>query len=265
MFDLALSTLLLALVSGALVGAVLHLVGGGGSILALPLLVYLVGYQGDPHVAIGTTALAVAVSAFVNTLHHVRGGNVRLGAGVWFAIPGVAGALLGAQVGLRTDAERLLFLFAFLMLFVAWRMWRSASRVPGPMRRTTAGPDRRAVALAGLGVGALSGLFGIGGGFLIVPALVWVAKLGMREAVGTSLVAVTAFGLTTAGGYALAGQLDLALAAVFIAGGLAGGFAGARVGGHLEERRLRRTFALMLLPVAAYMLYRNAAHILGSP
>jgi len=262
MLDLTTGTIALSLASGALVGFVLGLIGGGGSILALPLLVYVVGYHGDPHVAIGTTALAVAASAFANLIQHRRNGNVRLKAGLWFAIPGVAGALLGAALGLLTRGDRLLFLFALLMLVVAWRLWRTEEKPPREHGAHHAF-RRPLVAGAGFVVGTLSGFFGIGGGFLIVPALLWAADLDMREAIGTSLVAVAAFGLTTAARYGFAGKIDLPIAAVFILGGIVGGAAGTLLGKRAPKHTLRLAFAALLVPVAAYMLYRNYAAFIG--
>lgn len=250
---------ILSLLSGALVGFILGFIGSGGSILALPLLVYVVGFAGDPHVAIGTTALAVAVSALANMVQHQRKGNVRLRPGILLAIPGILGALLGATLGLSTPSDKLLFLFALLMLFIAARMWRDGRSAPhiadsgAPEPRVSA----KRVVPAGFGVGALSGYFGIGGGFLIVPALTWSARLDMRRAIGTSLVAVAAFGLTTAARYGLAGKLDLPIAGLFIAGGLVGGVAGTYLSHRAPQARLRQAFAIVLVVVALYMLARN--------
>lgn len=257
------TTLLLAILSGGIVGFVLGLIGGGGSILALPLLVYLVGYEGDPHTAIGTTALAVAASAFANMLQHQRHGNVRLGLGLWFAMPGILGALLGARLGLITPGERLLFLFALLMLVVAWRLWRQHDQPSMPISPAAPATFRRRVIVpAGFSVGALSGYFGIGGGFLIVPVLLWAADLDMKKAIGTSLVAVAIFGLTTAARYGVAGKLDLPIAGVFIAGGIAAGFAGTAIAHRVPKHTLRHIFAAVLVVVATYMAYRNYAAFL---
>lgn len=255
------ATTLLAILSGGIVGFVLGLIGGGGSILALPLLVYLVGYEGDPHTAIGTTALAVAASALANMLHHRRNGNVRLALGLWFAVPGVAGVLIGARLGLLTPGDRLLFLFALLMLVVAWRLARQTDDDAPPAHHTRL-PEgrrfrRRVVVPAGFLVGGLSGYFGIGGGFLIVPALLWAADLDMKQAVGTSLVAVAIFGLSTATRYGFAGKLDLPVAGLFIAGGVASGIAGTALAHRLPRKALRHLFASVLVVVAAYMAVRN--------
>lgn len=251
------ATAALSTLSGAAVGFILGIIGGGGSILALPLLLYVVGYAGDPHTAIGTTALAVAAIAIVNVLHHHRAGHVRLKLGLWFALPGVAGALLGARLGLATAGDRLLVLFALLMLMVAWRAWTHREEVPAPPATHRPRFRRRLVVPFGFAVGALSGYFGIGGGFLIVPALGYAGGLAMKDAIGTSLVGVTLFGLATATGYGLAGELDLPIAGLFLLGGSVGGYAGTRVAHGLPRERLRRLFAIALALVAVYMLYRT--------
>lgn len=244
---------LLSVLSGVVVGVVLGVIGGGGSILALPLLLYVVGFAGDPHVAIGTTALAVAATALSGVAQHARKGHVRLRAGLAFALPGVVGALAGAWLGLGTPARSLLLLFAIMMLVVAWRMWPRAGEVA-----PAAKPHPVVLALAGLGVGFLAGFFGIGGGFLVVPALVWAARLDMRDAVGTSLVVVAAFGLATAARYALAGSIDLGVAALFAAGGLAGSSVGARMSHGMPKDALKKALAVALVVVAAAMVALNA-------
>lgn len=251
----------LSVLSGALVGLTLGFLGSGGSILALPLLVYFVGYEGAPHVAIGTTALAVSASALANLVQHHRHGAVRLRTGLAFAAPGVLGALLGARLGLATDGTWLLALFALLMLFVAYRMARAKTPALAEGDATEPTPRVAHIALAGAGVGVLAGFFGIGGGFLIVPALVWAARLPMREAVGTSLVAVTAFGLSTAARYGVAGQIDLPVAGLFIAGGIMGALIGTRASHAMPQAALKKAFAATLVVVALFMLAKTMAAI----
>lgn len=252
---------ILAILSGSAVGFSLGLLGGGGSILAVPLLLYVVGYH-DAHVVIGTTALAVGITALVNLVPHWRAGTVRWRTAVLLALPGVAGALLGAAAGRHVAGHRLLFLFAVLMLVVAWRMFRAA-RAPKPVPPPAACLDHpsRCTAGSGLGVGLLSGFFGVGGGFLIVPSLMFAVGLPILVAIGTSLVAVAAFGLTTAASYAAGGQVAWLIAAEFVAGGIAGGLAGTRVAVRLGRRRvlLTRMFATSIVAVALYMLVLNAA------
>jgi uncharacterized membrane protein YfcA len=247
--------------SGVGVGFTLGLVGGGGSILAVPLLVYLVGVA-SPHVAIGTSAVAVAANAAIGLVSHARMDHVRWRCGAVFSVLGVAGAFLGARLGKLVDGQSLLAAFAVMMAVVAGLMLRR--REPGEDRVVRL-DWRNGPRLAGAGVvvGLLSGFFGIGGGFLIVPAIVLATGMPMLQAIGTSLLAVTAFGLTTAASYAASGLVDWALAAIFVGGGVLGSVAGARLGEHLAARRgvLTRVFAGLILAVAAYVLLRSLGAI----
>ncbi len=254
-----LSTLqmLLGAGSGVLVGFSLGLVGGGGSILAVPLLVYLVGVP-VPHLAIGTSAVAVAANAASSLLSHARAGNVRWPCASVFASVGILGAFAGAQLGKMVNGQALLAAFAVMMVVVAGLMLRR--REPDQDRRVRLGRENApALVATGFAVGATSGFFGIGGGFLIVPGLIFATGMPMLQAVGTSLVAVTAFGLTTAASYAMAGLVDWGLAAIFVAGGVAGSLLGARTGRALSVRRglLTKVFAGLILLVAAYVLARS--------
>ncbi|MGD9810728.1 MAG: sulfite exporter TauE/SafE family protein [Sphingobium sp.] len=249
--------------SGVLVGFTLGLVGGGGSILAVPLMVYLVGVR-SPHIAIGTSALAVAVNALAGIWNHARNTNVNWRCGFAFAAAGVLGAFAGSSAGKAFDGQKLLFLFALLMIAVAIQMYRGR----GDEGLEGAACNRQnlpKVASFGFGTGALSGFFGIGGGFLIVPSLVASTSMPVYRAIGTSLVAVCAFGLTTAINYALSGLIDWPLAAVFIGGGVVGSIAGTRLSRRLaaSRGRLSTLFAGLVLIVACYMLYRSGAALAG--
>jgi uncharacterized membrane protein YfcA len=247
--------------SGSLVGFTLGLVGGGGSILAVPLLVYVVGVA-SPHVAIGTSAVAVALSAFGNLLGHARAGHVRWPCALVFSAAGIAGAALGSALGKRLDGQKLLLVFGVLMLVIAAAMLLRRSESGAgfqPLGRSTAA--RLLPRLLGMGglVGGLSGFFGIGGGFLIVPGLMTAANLPMIVAIGSSLVAVTAFGLTTATSYALSGLVDWHVAALFVAGGLVGGIAGTLLARRLSGHRtlLTRLFAGLVAVVGLYVIGRG--------
>jgi uncharacterized membrane protein YfcA len=247
----------LGLASGALVGFSLGLVGGGGSILAVPLMVYVVGVP-DPHVAIGTSAIAVAANAAVNLSNHARGGTVRWSCALTFAAAGIIGAFLGSIFGKMLDGERLLALFAFLMLVIAVLMLKTRARIGLPDVQMS-WANLPAIVGLGLATGTLSGFFGIGGGFLIVPALMLATGMSIMNAVSSSLVAVTAFGLTTAASYAYSGLISWVLAGLFIAGGIAGGLIGTRSARLLSARRgaLNIVFAFVIIAVALYMLARN--------
>ena len=247
----------LGLASGALVGFSLGLVGGGGSILAVPLMVYVVGVP-DAHVAIGTSAMAVAANAAVNLSNHARGGTVMWSCALTFAAAGIAGAFAGSIFGKMLDGERLLALFALLMLVIAVLMLKTRSRIGLPDEQMSWANTPAIVGL-GLATGTLSGFFGIGGGFLIVPALMLATGMPIMNAVSSSLVAVTAFGLTTAASYAYSGLISWGLAGLFIAGGIAGGLIGTRSARLLSARRgaLNIVFAAVIIAVALYMLARN--------
>lgn len=243
--------------SGSLVGFSLGLVGGGGSILAVPLLIYLVGI-GNPHLAIGTSAVAVAANAAANLLNHARAGNVKWRCASVFALAGMVGAFLGSTIGKMVNGQNLLALFAVLMIVVSGLMLK---------RRTTEGDasvrlnreNLPKLLGIGAGTGVLSGFFGIGGGFLIVPGLMLASGMPILNAVGSSLVAVTAFGLTTAANYAASGLVHWTLAALFIAGGVLGGLLGTRAAKTLSGRKgaLNTVFASLIVAVAVYMLVRS--------
>ena len=247
----------LGLASGALVGFSLGLVGGGGSILAVPLMVYVVGVP-EPHVAIGTSAIAVAANAALNLSNHARGGTVVWSCALTFAAAGIVGAFGGSILGKMMDGQKLLALFALLMLVIAVLMLKTRARIGMPDVQISMA-NIPAILGLGLATGTLSGFFGIGGGFLIVPALMLATGMPIMNAVSSSLVAVTAFGLTTAASYAWSGLIAWGLAGLFVAGGLGGGLLGTRSARLLSERRgaLNIVFAAVIIAVALYMLARN--------
>jgi uncharacterized protein len=247
----------LAVLSGGAVGFSLGLIGGGGSILAVPLLLYVVDI-GDPHVAIGTSALSVAANAFANLFGHWRAGNVKWSCAVTFALAGVVGAAIGSTVGKRVDGQQLLFLFALAMIAVGITMLRPRATAGKPDVRMTSGIAIRLLAI-GLVVGVLAGFFGIGGGFLIVPGLMLATGMPILNAIGSSLFSVGSFALTTATNYALSGLVDWVIALLFITGGVAGGYLGMRAAVSLaaSRRSLTFVFAGIIFAVAAYMLART--------
>lgn len=255
---------MLGALSGSLVGFSLGLFGGGGSILAVPLMVYVVGVP-EAHVAIGTSALAVAANAGAGLVSHALRGNVIWRCAIMFSLAGVAGAFLGSSLGKALDGRKLLFLFALLMAFVAARMLRARNRDGQPGAGCNRGNAPKVLA-AGGATGLLSGFFGIGGGFLIVPGLIASTGMPILNAIGTSLAAVTAFGLTTAANYAFSGLVDWALAGIFVAGGIAGGFAGSGAAHRLGARKgaLNSGFAMLLFAVAGYMLWRSGRMLFTS-
>ncbi|QRG68355.1 sulfite exporter TauE/SafE family protein [Brevibacillus choshinensis] len=249
---------ILAIVSGGIVGFVLGLLGGGGSILATPLLLYIVGVQ-DPHVVIGTSAFAVAVNAYINFIPHAKAGHVRWKAAACFAILGSIGAFFGSFVGKLIPGKQLLFFFAVFMIVMAVRM-----SMPKKKSEETvdAGAQVRflRVAVIALAVGALSGFFGIGGGFLIVPGLMFATKMPMIAAIGSSLLSVGTIGMTTAMNYSLSGLVNWWVVLAFVGGGMIGGLAGFFLANRLSQQRrvLQYLFSGVVMAVAIYMLFINA-------
>lgn len=251
-------TIVAALLSGGLIGLVLGLVGGGGSILAVPLLVYVVGV-GSTHAAIGTAAVAVAVNALASLFGHARAGHVKWRCASVFTLFGMIGASCGAEMGKAFDGKRLLLLFGLVMIGVGLSLLRQRRTREAPDVRLTR--DNAATLLVrlvpiGLGVGFAAGFFGIGGGFLIVPGLILATAMPMSFAVGTSLVVVSALGLTTAASYAASGFVDWPITALLIAGGVAGTVIGIALGKTLGARKglLEKGLAAAIVMIGIYII-----------
>jgi len=238
---------MLPIVAGAITGLLLGSVGGGGSILLVPILLVVFGLSA--HAATGTALGVVAITAMAGVILHSRGGDVRARQGLLFAAPGMLASAAMAPVNARLPEEFLVGAVVLLMVVVAIRMWRPTA-IPGERRRW------QMVVAAGLVAGGLTGLLGVGGGFVIVPALVLALGMPMREAVGTSLLVIVANALAALPAYALRGDIDYGLVLVLAAGAVAGVAAGREVGRIAGERRLQRAFAGLLFAVAGF----TAAH-----
>lgn len=252
---------LLSAISGTLVGFVLGLVGGGGSIIAVPLLLYVVGV-GSPHLAIGTSAIAVSLSALANLVNHARRGMVKWPCAISFSAAGVAGAWVGSSLAIRISGDALLGLFGTLMIVVGTVMLLRKDADGNADVRLSFSTAREILPLLltiGFTVGALSGFFGIGGGFLIVPGLMLATGMPIAYAIGTSLVAIAVFGATTASNYAIAGLVDWRLAAFFILGGILGGVLGSFAGWRLSRHKgaLSLVFAAFVIFVGIYITLRT--------
>lgn len=256
MMDISLSSGALAVASGALVGLLLALFGGGGSVLATPLLLYVVGVR-DPHIAIGTSAAAVAVNALINLIGHGRGGRVKWPCATVFAAAGLAGSFMGSTLAKQIDGERLLLFFSMAMAAIALSMLRRPKNEGDPGVHIT---WQLTLKLAPLGLltGLAAGFFGIGGGFLIVPGLMAATGMTLANAAASSLLSVALFGAATSANYAMSGLVDWPVAGLFILGGAVGGWAGLKGAGVLAGRALlaRRLFAGLVLLVAGYVAWR---------
>ncbi|NHK28369.1 sulfite exporter TauE/SafE family protein [Parvularcula flava] len=249
--------ILTALASGVLVGASLALIGGGGSILAVPLLLYFVGVDA-PHIAIGTAAFAVAINAMAGLATHMRAGTVKWPCATAFTIAGFIGALAGSTLGKLIDGGVLIGWFGGLMVVVGVLMLRGADQPGDPSVHLDRGSARKLLPRLipmGLGAGGAAGFFGIGGGFLIAPGLMAATAMPIRYAIGTSLVAVTAFGLTTAGNYALSGYVSWPAALWLILGGALGVFAGQALNARLAAHgaALRIVFAAAVIIIGLWI------------
>ncbi|MBP2562516.1 putative membrane protein YfcA [Neorhizobium galegae] len=240
--------------SGCLVGFTLGLFGGGGSILAVPLLVHLVGVV-NVHVAIATSAVAVAANAFISLLFHARHGTVQWKYAALYSATGMVGAWVGAAIGKALDGADLLALFSGLMIVISLNVFYRRHTVSAATTGFVASNAPKVLAV-GAGTGTVSGFFGIGGGFLIVPGLIFATGMATINAVATSLVAIVAFGATTALSYSLSGFVDWPLAAVFVGGGAAGAFCGCSAVHMLQHRRslLNTSFAGLVMILAIAML-----------
>jgi hypothetical protein len=242
------SVLVLALVAGAVVGLALGALGGGGSVLAVPALIYLLGFSA----AAATTASLVIVTATSATalFAHARDGQVRWRTGTLFAAAGIGPAVLGGSLAGRLPEALLTGAFATIAVVAAARMLRPPAAV-----RTTAPVRPGRAAMAGAGLGTVTGVLGVGGGFLAVPALVSVLGLRMRVAVGTSLLVITVNSLAALGARSgTADGLDWAVVAPFAGAAVLGAWDGKRLAAKMSGHALQRIFALVLLAVAGFML-----------
>lgn len=245
-----------SILSGSLVGFLLGLFGGGGSVLAVPLLLYVVGVP-NPHLAIGTSALGVALNALTNLFGHARRGTVKWPCAITFSLAGVAGAAIGSTIGKFLDPKPLMLLFAVAMALVALSMLRRRNEKGDAEVHLNSRIGVRLITI-GLAVGVASGFFGIGGGFLIVPGLIAGSGMPMLNAVASSLLSVALFGTTTAINYALSGYVLWGVAGWMTVGGLFGGFAGVWANRRLSRHyELRLLFVALVLAVALYVAFRS--------
>lgn len=251
-----LAPLLLGALGGALVGFLLTLFGGGGSVLATPWLIYVVGVA-DTHVAIGTSAAAVAVNAVTGLAGQARAGRVKWPCATVFALAGLAGALIGAHLAQAVSGEALLRWFAFAMIAIAVSMLIPRKNQGDPGVRIT-WPIVARLAPLGLAAGLAAGFFGIGGGFLIAPGLMAATGMTLANAGASSLVSVALFGSATSASYALAGKVAWPLFGALVAGGAIGTLAALPLAKRLESRAplARKLFAGLVIVVAIYILVR---------
>ena len=263
---------MLTLVFGIIIGLALGLTGGGGSVFAIPLLVFGLGMK--VHEAVTLSLATVAVVAAIGSINAARNGFVDFRAGGIFAIAGIVAAPLGVMLAERLDETTLLVAFSALVMVVAATMWLKASRNAGSSRVVRADffhPDPEAagaicqfspesanlrltapcsvvLGLTGLVTGVLSGLFGVGGGFVIVPALTFVTQLSIHRAVATSLFVIALIGGSgVVSGFVAGREIPWLVAGIFLAGGVIGLFAGQQVANRLAGPTLQKSFAVAMV------------------
>ncbi len=250
------------IIAGLITGLLLGVFGSGGSIITMPALLYLLDVE--PKSAIAMSLGIVAITATITAWQHWRRGNVNLKITTVFGLFGVIGTYAGARLGVVTPVVIQLTIFALVMYAAAWKMFR-----PTPQHKSVGAAcvdcpegecddlDYRHIALHGIGVGVLTGVVGVGGGFLIVPALVLLSGLSMKQAVGTSLSIVALKSFAGFAGYAGAVAIDYSLMGVFTVIAIAGSVGGSLLCHHLPADRLKKGFGAFLLLVATYILFKN--------
>lgn len=267
----------LAIVFGSIVGLSLGMTGGGGSAFAVPLLVYGLGRA--PSEAVAISLASVGATALIGALQHWRHGRLEIKTGLIFGVAGMIGAPFGAALSHRMNPTTNMILFALLMFTVAANMWRRASsaesrafdaNAPQPTeggaacKLDPAGKLRLTsrcvlvLASVGVGSGALSGLFGVGGGFILVPAMVLFASLPIHRAAATSLMIIALVSTSALASHAAQiSTFDFALVALFTIGGVAGMFAGTRIARGLPSAMLQKVFAVMIILTGSLVLFKN--------
>jgi uncharacterized membrane protein YfcA len=243
------------------VGVTLGLLGGGGSILMVPLLAYVAGM--DTKEAIATSLVVVGVTSAVSVIGHARAGRVRWRTGLLFGLAGMAGAFAGGLVGGHLPGRLLMGAFAVMMIATAVAMLRGRKNVD-PSSAHAELPVGR-VLLDGVVVGLVTGLVGAGGGFLVVPALALLGGLPMAVAVGTSLLVIAMKSFAGLAGYLATVPIDWVLTGAITAAAVVGSLAGARLVSRVPADALRRGFGWFVLAMGAFVLVQQAPGDLRVP
>ncbi len=248
-----------ALLSGFLSGGALGMTGGGGSILAVPMLVYVVGE--NVHLAIGTSLIAVGVTSLISSVSYMKQSLVKFKIALLMASPGIVSTYLGAWLNKGIKGPVLLLVFALLMIYIGYLMFRRKKEtVP-----SASGEQVRygRILLLGFITGLASGFFGIGGGFLLVPALYLGARLSMKESVATSLFIIFLFGVFGLVSYEVQGRhIDLVISTVFVVGGAVGGVLGALIAKRTDQNKLRKIFSVFIILIGLAMFIENLIKVL---
>ena len=250
--------LLLAPFLGGLIGLALGMLGGGGSILTVPILVYVLGQ--NPHAAVATSLIIVGTNAIIGTAMHHRAGHVRVRQAVMFGMAGIVTAFVGARLSRLLSGPVLLTLFGLLMLLIAALMLRKRDLAAHAVRPV----QWWKVIGGGMSVGFLTGFLGVGGGFLIVPALVLLLNMNMADAVGSSLLVIAFNSASGLLGHLGETALPWTLIGVFVGGGVAGLLVGSTLARRLSASRLRQSFAVFVVALALLLLAINLPILLAA-
>jgi uncharacterized membrane protein YfcA len=261
------TALVVAVLLSVAIGIALGLLGGGGSILTVPILVYALGMEEKS--AIASSLLVVGVTSAVAAIQHARAKNIVWSVALVFALAGMLGAYVGGRMAAFIPATILLVLFAVMMLATALAMWRGRRRDPSDdadddddvAERPRSAPARRfataLIAVEGLAVGVVTGLVGAGGGFLVVPALALLGRLTMRQAIGSSLVVIALKSFAGYAGYASHVAIDWRMTGVVALAAVAGTFIGAPLAKRVPQETLRRGFAVFVVAMALLLLVKQ--------
>jgi uncharacterized membrane protein YfcA len=247
---------ILGLTLALLVGLSLGLLGGGGSILTVPIFVYVLGFAAKP--AIAMSLPVVGATSLVGAVRHWRDGNVNVRIALMFGGLAMLGAYAGARLAAFVSGRVQLTLLAVAMLAAAVSMFRSGRSPNGAVASDESAPPRLGIVLAvGVAVGVLTGLIGIGGGFLVVPALVVLARLPMKQAIGTSLVVIAMNALSGSAGYIGQVAIPWAFVALFTSLAIAGILIGTHLVRYISQAALKQGFAVFLVFLGMLVLIRN--------
>ena len=250
------------IIAGLITGMLLGVFGSGGSIITMPALLYLLDVE--PKTAIAMSLGIVAITATITAVQHWYKGNVNLRITAIFGLFGVIGTFAGAKLGVITPVFIQLSVFAIIMYAAAWKMLK-----PAPKHKSVGAAcaecadgfcddlDYKEIAMHGIAVGILTGIVGVGGGFLIVPALVLLSGLPMKKAIGTSLAIVSLKSFAGFAGYAGAVAIDYSMMAVFSLIAITGSLVGSQIAHYLPANQLKKGFAVFLLLVASYILIKQ--------
>lgn len=253
--------LILGLVLSGLIGLSLGLIGGGGSIITVPVLVYVLGVEA--HEAVGMSLAVVGATSLVGSILHYRRGNLQLKTGLIFGAAGVVGALAGSPLTRLLSPPVLMLMFSTLMLVIAILMLRRKPSGNDDIESAEQIPSLWKAISAGFAVGVLTGFLGVGGGFLIVPALVMFGGLGMKDAIGTSLFVIFLNCIAGLVGHTSQNNFDWSLTAKVTSLAVSGTILGTLLSHRVAANKLQKGFAVFVLAVAVFLMAKNYGVFFG--